>query len=131
MESIYIMEPGSYIKKQGGEFTIVKKGVVLDTIPSANIKRVVVAKGVSLTSAVLDYFVDNKIETVFLTRNGKFRARISTDEKAKVKLRKKQYFLLSDNIYSKKTAAAVVNGKIKNSANFMSSRGIYNKERQL
>ncbi|MGM0609351.1 MAG: CRISPR-associated endonuclease Cas1, partial [Candidatus Muiribacteriota bacterium] len=33
--------------------------------------------------------------------------------------------------YSKKTAAAVVNGKIKNSANFMSSRGIYNKERQL
>jgi CRISPR-associated protein Cas1 len=131
MESVYIMEPGSFIRKNGGEFSIVKNGAVLNTIPSSNIKRVVLAKGVSLTSAVLDYFVDNKIETVFLTRNGKFRARISTDENSKVELRKNQYFLLSDSVYSKKFACAVVNGKIKNMSNFMALRGRDYNDRQL
>ncbi len=131
MESLYIMEPGSYVKKRNGELLIMNKGKIFNTIPTSNIKKFVAGRGVSMTSAVIDFLVDNKVETVFLSSTGKFRARIATDDKAKVKLRKQQYFLLSDKSYSQELACEIVKGKIKNMSALIASRGYYYKDKKL
>jgi CRISP-associated protein Cas1 len=69
---------------------------------------------VSLSGPVLDYLINSRVETVFVTPTGRFRARLVLDEHRHVALRKAQYLRLSDNGFSLQTAGVIVAGKLAN-----------------
>ncbi|MDD5205538.1 MAG: CRISPR-associated endonuclease Cas1 [Desulfobacterales bacterium] len=131
MESVYIMEPGSYLRREAGTLVVVKEGVVIDQIPMADLKKLVLVGRVSLTGGLLDFLIQNRVETVFMTPTGRFRARLGLDEHKHVALRKSQYLQLSDRAFALATARLIVAGKIGNMASFLVLRARQYKNESL
>ena len=119
MESIYITEPGAYIRRQGDSLRIYKSNELVREIPAAGLKRLVLAGYLSLSGSVLDFLIKNRIETVFITPTGRFRARLILDEHRHVELRQAQYIGLSNPEFKNNTARIIVCGKITNSLKLM------------
>lgn len=123
MESIYVMEPGCYIRREGGALNVVKEGSIIDRIPAEGLKRLTLVGNVNLTGAVLDFLIRQRVETVFMTPTGRFRARLGIDDHRHVSLRKAQYLKLSDNRFAVETARLIVSGKVRNMIRLLLLRG--------
>jgi len=80
MDSLYILESGAYLRKDGDTLRIVRDGRVIDTIPAAGLTQLALAGRSSISGAVLDFLIHNRIDTVFLSLDGRFRARLLLDE---------------------------------------------------
>ena len=93
---------------------VVKQGRVIDQIPAEGLKRLMLIGYVSLSGGVLDFLIQNRIETVFVTPTGRFRARLAIDEHRHVALRQAQYLRLSDDAFAFEIARTIVRGKILN-----------------
>ncbi len=123
MESAYIVEPGCYLRKNGHCLVIFKQGNVIESLPLQGLKRLVFTGNQSLTGGVMDWLIHHRVETVFLSITGRFRARLMVDEHKHVSLRKAQYLKLSDADFQLKTMKIIVSGKLKNMAAFLAKRG--------
>ncbi|MEW6665759.1 MAG: CRISPR-associated endonuclease Cas1 [Thermodesulfobacteriota bacterium] len=119
MESIYVLEPGSYLRREANTLLVVREGAVVEQIPAADLKKLILVGRVSLTGGLLDFLIQNRVETVFMTPTGRFRARLGLDEHKHVALRKAQYLRLSDPSFVRSTARLIVSGKIENMARFI------------
>ncbi len=119
MDAIYVTEPGSYLRREGESLKIMMGGRLIDQIPAKGLKRLTLIGYVSLSGGVLDFLIANRVETVFITPTGRFRARLALDEHAHVALRKAQYLRLSDPAFALKTAKGIVNGKTGNMMRFL------------
>jgi CRISPR-associated protein Cas1 len=71
----------------------------------------------------MDYLIRNRVETVFITPTGRFRARLMIDEHKHVALRKAQYINLSDPAFSMEVMKMIVQGKLRNMTTFLLRRG--------
>ena len=76
MESIYVIEPGCYLRREAGTLKVVKEGAVIQEVPLADLKKLILVGRVSLTGGLLDLLIQNRVETVFMTPAGRFRARL-------------------------------------------------------
>lgn len=123
MEAVYVMEPGSYIRREGNALCVVRSGQVVDRIPAEGLKRMILVGNVNLTGPVLDFLIRRRVETVFMTPTGRFRARLGIDEHRHVALRKAQYLKLTDSEFAVKTARRIVWGKVTNLYRFLLLRG--------
>jgi len=123
MESIYIMEPGCYLRREGNALNVVKDGRVIEHIPAEGLKRLILVGYVNLTGAVLDFLIRRQVETVFMTPTGRFRARLGINEHRHVAFRKAQYQQLSDPDFAARTARLIVAGKVRNMARLLLLRG--------
>ena len=118
MESIYVIEPGSYVRREGSSLNVVKGGSVIDRLACDGLKRLMLIGYISLSGPVLDFLIRRRIETVFVTPTGRFRARLGLDEHKHVNLRKSQFIRLSDKAFALETAKLLVKGKINNMYRF-------------
>lgn len=123
MESLYVVEQGAYLSKEGDCLNVVKKGRKIDTIPARGLSKLVLTGYVSLTGPVMDVLIRNRVETVFITPTGRFRARLMIDEHKHVALRQAQYLKLNDPDFSRAVMKIIVTGKILNMSDFMLRRG--------
>jgi len=123
MESVYVMEPGSYVRRESNSLCVVKEKRVIDRIPAEDLKRLVLVVNINLTGPVLDFLIQRRVETVFMTPTGRFRARLGIDEHRHVALRKAQYIRLDDTRFAAETARLIVIGKIRNMYKFLLLRG--------
>lgn len=122
-EAVYILEPGSYLRREGSALKVVKEGETVESIPADGLKRLMLIGRVSMSGPVLDYLIQHRVETVFMTPTGRFRARLVPDEHKHVALRRAQYLQLSNSEFALRTAAAVVKGKVANSMHMLLVRG--------
>lgn len=121
MESLYVIEPGCYLRRDGAALTICRGKEVVDRIPSDGLKKLMLVGYVSLTGAVLDFLISHRVETVFLTATGRFRARLGGDIHRHVALRRAQYQKLG-GAQAASIAAGIVSGKLENMARFLIAR---------
>jgi len=119
METIYVLEIGTYLRREGSSLKVVKGNTVIEEIPVEGLKKLTLIGYVSLSAGVLDFLIQNRVETVFMTPTGRFRARLAVDEHRHVALRKAQYLLLSNEEFALKTARLLVQGKIGNMTRFL------------
>jgi len=122
MESLYVVEPGCYLRRQGASIMIFKGRQLVEKIPAAGLTKLMIMGYVSLTGSVLDFLIKNRIETVLLTPTGRFRARLAIDEHRHVDLRRAQYLKLSDAKFISESARNIVAGKINNMACMLQTR---------
>lgn len=121
-ETVYVLESGSWLKKDGGSLLVVKGDSVIDRIPGSGLKRLILMGRVSMTSGVMDFLVENRVETVFASSSGRFRARMGIDADSHVELRRSQYFRLSEPLFAAATARNIVAGKITSMARLCARR---------
>ena len=122
MQTLYVIEPGSSLRKEGDCLKIVQGRRVVDTIPAAGLKQLTLAGRASISGAVLDFLVEHNIDTVFMTMNGRFRARLLLDDSGHTALRRHQYLRLSDPAYQQHVAAAIVRQKLENQSRLLLRR---------
>jgi len=131
METVYVLEPGAYLRREGMTLKVIKEGKVMDQIPAEGLRRLMLVGYVSLSGGVLDFLIKNRTETVFITPTGRFRARLAIDEHRHVALRKAQYLRLSDHAFALATARSIVRGKIQNMLRFVLLRARHYGDSQL
>lgn len=119
MDSLYVLEQGAFLKREGAALKVVKGSEVIDEIPAEGLKRLLLVGWVSLTGGVMDFLIRNRVETVFVTPTGRFRARLALDEHAHVARRRAQYMKLSDPSFAKEAAGRIVEGKLRNMGDLM------------
>jgi len=121
-ESLYIMQPGSYLRREGETLKVVNSDTVTAQIATSGLKKLILVGHVSMSGYVLDFLIKNRVETVFLTPTGRFRARLAIDEHKHVTLRMHQYTKLGDKSVATRVAAQIVSGKIENMYRFLLMR---------
>jgi CRISPR-associated protein Cas1 len=122
MESLYIIEKGCYLKKDGETLKIMKGKELVETIPCNGLQRLVLAGWASVSGSVLDFLIERKIDTVFMTPTGRFRARLLLDDTGHVLLRQRQYLMLSKPDFVLATAKSIVRGKLENHVRLLRRR---------
>lgn len=122
MHALYVMQPGSYLKKDGETLKIIRDDELVDTIPAKDLTHLALAGRATVSGAVLDYLIKKRVDTVFMTVDGRFRARLLLDEAGHVALRQKQYIRLADPDYSLKVAKAIVAEKLENQGRLLLRR---------
>ena len=63
MESLYVIEPGCYLRREGATLNICRGKKVVDRIPADGLKRLMLVGYVSLTGGVLDHLVRHSNRT--------------------------------------------------------------------
>lgn len=85
--------------------------------------RLIISGSVELSASALKLLMRNKVETVFLNRNGRFNGKLEFQDGRNVYLRKRQYEILSDESKKLAVVRAIVSGKIRNQITFMQRIG--------
>jgi CRISPR-associated protein Cas1 len=123
MERVYILEQGSYLRKDGEHLNLIKNNRIVEEISLANLKRLTLIGYTSLSGAVLDALFKYRIETVLLDLRGRFKGKICVDEHKHVRRRMAQYVNLSKPDFIAQTAGVIVRGKLQSQARFLALRG--------
>ncbi len=131
MERMYVLEPGSTLRKSGRNLRLMKNEALVGEIPLENLEQLVLVGFASLSGAVLDALVRYRVETVLLTPRGKFRARLLVDEHKHVQRRQAQYLRLHDPGTALAVAGSLVRGKVRNSSRLLALRGSHFECREL
>jgi len=115
MATVYLTEQGSVARKVGERMVVKKADRVLDDIPLVKVEAVrVVGRGITLTTPLMIYLTEKGIDTVYLSRAGRFAFRPVGRESAQAMLRTRQVQAADDTARALGLARAVVRGKLIN-----------------
>lgn len=113
MSVVYINEQGSYLRKQGGCFIVTKKDETLFSIPEASVDEVVILGNVQLSTQAMSELLQQGIEVIFLSTNGKFKGILEPGYPKNVFMRIAQYEASIKEEISFHISAWLVKNKIK------------------
>ena len=114
MSNLYLTEPGSMLKKDGGRLVVTKGEQQLLAVPATQVENVVVLAGAGVTTPALNFLLARGIGLVLLSASGAFRGRLSADLSKNVALRRQQYRRADDDDFTLAVARAIVAGKLAN-----------------
>jgi CRISPR-associated protein Cas1 len=83
------------------------------------LKQVLIFGNVELTPAARNMLLQYGVDTIYFTRDGRYRGRYATPEPRNVLLRKKQFNLLDDKDFGLAFTRQVVSGKLTNMATLL------------
>ena len=116
---VYIKTQGSKIIKEGRHLLVKKGNDIYHTLFTYKLDQILLFGNIEITHNALCMLMKNNIDTVYLTRYGRYLGRIAPPEAKNVFLRKRQYQLLDDNEFALKTAKSIVAGKLTNMVTLM------------
>lgn len=114
MHTAYIVEQGCQLHKDGNRLVVRRGKEILRELLLEDLQQIVLMGNVILTPPVMDVLIRNRVDTVFLTQKGRFRGRLMTSYTKNVNLRQAQYVKLQEQEFTRRIAAAIVAGKLKN-----------------
>ncbi|MCD3245460.1 CRISPR-associated endonuclease Cas1 [Clostridium botulinum C] len=116
MSTFYVTEQFTTLRKEDERIKLYKGKELLTDIPIFKIKQVVIFGEVTVTASTIRKLAENKITLCYLTKWGKFIARMEGDISKNVIVRLKQYENHIDGDEgSLRFAKSFISGKIKNS----------------
>lgn len=116
---IYVKTQGARIIKEGRHLLVKKGADVYNTLFTYKLRQIVLFGKVEITHPALVQLMRNNIDTVFLTRNGRYLGRIAAPESRNVFLHKRQYLLLDNPEFGLRLARCIVAGKLANMATLL------------
>jgi len=116
---VYVNTQGARIVKEGRHLLVKKGEDTYNTLFTYKLKQIVLFGNVEITHSALAQILRHEIDTVFLTRNGRYLGRMASPESRNVFLHKKQYALLEDRAFAVRMARSVVAGKLANMATLL------------
>lgn len=114
LNTLYITQPDAYLSLDGDNIVVLKDQEQLGRVPLHNLQSIVTFGYAGASPALMGYCADRNISLVFMTKNGRFLARVIGKSRGNVVLRKKQYRISDDEKASAKIARNFLVGKIYN-----------------
>lgn len=113
---IYVTTQGASIVKEGGHLLVRCGNDIHRTIFVHKVSQLVLCGNITLTPPARNVLFKNNIDTVFLSKNGRYIGRFSQVEPKNITLRKQQFARAEDADFALAFAKAVVAGKLANMA---------------
>ena len=113
---VYIKTQGAKIVKEGRHLVVKKGDGIYNTLFTYKLKQLLLFGNIEITHSALCRLMRNNIDTVFLTRYGRYLGRLAPAEAKNVFLHKKQYLLLEDPGFGLRLARSIAAGKLTNMA---------------
>ncbi len=114
LNTLFVTQPDIYLSLDGGNVVLNKGDEKVARLPLHNLESIITCGYTGASPALMGYCAENNISLVFLTRNGRFIARVIGESKGNVILRKKQYRVSDDEFTSTLIARNFIIGKIFN-----------------
>lgn len=116
---VYVKTQGARIIKEGKHLLVKKGDATYHTLFTYKLKQLLLFGNIQLTHSALCQIMRNNIDTVFLTRYGRYLGRLAPLESKNVFLHKQQYYLLDDPAFGIRLARCIVAGKLANMATLL------------
>lgn len=115
LNTLYVTTHGAYLSKDGENIVIKVENQERFRIPVHNIEGIVCFGFLGASPSLMSMCAERNIALSFLSENGYFLGRVSGRVSGNVLLRRKQYRLADDSIFSSEISRIFVAGKISNS----------------
>ncbi len=119
LNTLYITTPDSYLSKDGQNVVVSVKQQEVFRIPVINIEGIVTFGYMGASPGLMRLCTDNNVSLTFLSPNGRFVSRIQGQTRGNVLLRKTQYKLADDELWTLHVAQVMIGGKIQNYRNIL------------
>ncbi len=116
---VYVKTQGARIIKEGRHLLVKKGDGIYNTLFTYKLKQLLLFGNIEITHNALLQLMRKNIDTVFLTRYGRYLGRLASPESKNVFLHKRQYHLLDDSVFGLRVVQAIVAGKISNMATLL------------
>ena len=116
---VYVKHQGAIISRRGHTLQVRKDHALCQTIFVHRLQQLVILGNAMLTLSAINLLCREKIDTIFLTLNGRYKGRLETEKSKNVFLTKKQFDSLTDPNFGLKFARAIVAGKLSNMATLL------------
>lgn len=116
---VYVKTQGARIIKEGRHLLVKKGEGIYHTLFTYKLNQLLLFGNIEITHNVMIQLMRNNIDTVFLTRYGRYLGRLAPLESKNVFLHKKQYHLLDDTDFGLRLARSIVAGKLSNMATIL------------
>jgi len=114
LNTLYVTTPGSYLSKDGENIVIKVENHERFRIPVHNVEGIICFGFLGASPSLMAMCAERNIALSFLTDNGYFLGRVSGPVSGNVLLRRKQYRLADDPVFSGEMSRIFVAGKILN-----------------
>lgn len=115
LNTLFVTTSDAYLTLNGNNVVVTKENECIGRIPLHNLESIYTFGYCGASPALMGACADKGISLVFLTRSGRFQARVIGKSKGNVTLRKTQYRISDDESLSAKIARNFIVGKIFNS----------------
>ena len=119
MATVYIVSNHGKLNKKGETLQFYAQDGTITIIFPYKTEQLVIMGNIEITSAALKLLMKYNLDTVFLSKNGKFNGKLVFQESKNVFLRQRQFELLKDENFKLNFAKTIVKGKLKNQLTFM------------
>lgn len=87
MSVLYVVEQGAVVTKRGEQLAVCKQQETLRSVPAFAVEQVVLFGRVQITAPARDFLLEKNIDTVFMSRVGRFRGRLTSYSGGNITLR--------------------------------------------
>lgn len=115
LNTLYITTPDRYISLDGENVVISAGRQEIARVPLHNLERIMLFGGAGASPALMGKCVSESRELVFMSRYGKFLARVEGEVNGNVLLRRKQYRVADNSQESLEIARNIIAAKLYNS----------------
>lgn len=119
LNTLYVTTPEAYLSKDGQNVVVSVNQEEVFRIPAINIESIVTFGYMGVSPGLMRMCTENGIALTFLSQHGGFICRVQGATKGNVLLRKRQYQLSDDNLWTLNTAKLMICGKIQNCRNIL------------
>ncbi|HWQ76153.1 MAG TPA: type I-C CRISPR-associated endonuclease Cas1c [Syntrophomonas sp.] len=112
--TLYVTSPNAYLSLDGENIVIVKDDTEAARFPLHNIGQIITFGYMGASPALMGACAKRSISLCFLTRNGRFLARVLGESQGNVTLRREQYAIASSDERSILLARNFILGKVYN-----------------
>ncbi len=114
LNTLFVNQSDAYLALDGGNVVVKIDDKVLGRVPLHNLEGIVTFGYTGASPALMGYCAENGVPLTFMTRNGRFLARVIGESKGNVVLRKTQYRQSDCEIQSANLARNFILGKVYN-----------------
>jgi CRISPR-associated protein Cas1 len=110
----YILEQGASVGREGERLVVKKGSAVLHSLHIFKLEQLVLFGQVAMTPAAVSYVLQHGVDTVFMTRSGRYRGRLQPLHGKNITLRCEQFQKMTDESFCTRSSRAIILGKLAN-----------------
>ncbi len=111
---LYVTDQGAGVYRRGERLQVRRRKQVLVEVHLHDLEQVVLMGQIALSAPAMSTLLEQGVDTVFLSINGRYRGRLVGPARRNVVLRQKQFKCYEDEPFRLRVARAVVEGKLRN-----------------
>ncbi|WP_430482952.1 type I-C CRISPR-associated endonuclease Cas1c [Rossellomorea marisflavi] len=114
LNTLYVTQPDVYLSLDGENIVLKKDDEKLGRVPMHNLESIITFGYTGASPALMGYCAKNNVALVFMTKSGRYLARVIGESRGNVVLRKTQYRVSDDEKASATVARNFITGKVFN-----------------